>query len=196
MEEKPLGRTAAEFTAEQKFGILKDIERCRRSKRVRETPTGAIVVPQLEAAAEVGVRASLRNSRPLKSIDLRRLEAAKPAINDRHRKLPKARHLRNPPRATRRVPGQDNQCCEERDNARRRGAQFRKIRRRLANEAVQIFIASPRFVAMKPLLSSRANLIPEFALLAESAISEQTAHRYLADCTQMLETIRRLLLIE
>jgi hypothetical protein len=30
---------------------------------------------QLEAAVEVGVRASLRNGRPLKSVNLRRLEA-------------------------------------------------------------------------------------------------------------------------
>lgn len=64
------------FTPEQKFEILKDIERC---KTIKEGLSKHQLVPsvyhQWKRQLEVGVRASLRNSRPLKSADLKRLEA-------------------------------------------------------------------------------------------------------------------------
>jgi transposase-like protein len=64
------------FTAEQKFEILKDIE---RSKTIKEGLAKHQLADSLyykwKRQLEVGVRASLRNSRPLKSADLKRLEA-------------------------------------------------------------------------------------------------------------------------
>lgn len=64
------------FTAEQKFEILKDIEKC-------ETITAGLekhgicytVYRKWQRQLMVGVRASLRNSRPIKPADMRRLEA-------------------------------------------------------------------------------------------------------------------------
>jgi len=58
---------AADFYPEQKFEILKDIELVRRSKRMAKHPAGPVVVHKWKRQLEVGVRASLRNSRPLKS---------------------------------------------------------------------------------------------------------------------------------
>jgi transposase-like protein len=78
MEEKRDGvkKVRRIFTAEQKFEILKDIE---RSKTIKEGLTKQQLADSVyykwKRQLEVGVRASLRNSRPLKSADLKRLEA-------------------------------------------------------------------------------------------------------------------------
>jgi transposase-like protein len=64
------------FTAEQKFEILKDIERCQTIKEgLTKHQLADSVYYKWKRQLEVGVRASLRNSRPLKSADLKRLEA-------------------------------------------------------------------------------------------------------------------------
>jgi transposase-like protein len=77
MEEKQEVRKVRRiFTPEQKFEILKDIE---RSKTIKEGLAKHELAQSLyhkwKRQLEVGVRASLRNSRPLKSSDLKRLEA-------------------------------------------------------------------------------------------------------------------------
>jgi transposase-like protein len=73
MGERKVRRT---FTAEQKFEILKDIERCRT---IKEGLAKHEIVDSLyrkwKRQLAVGVRASLRNSRALKPADLKRLEA-------------------------------------------------------------------------------------------------------------------------
>lgn len=64
------------FTPEQKFEILKDIERCRTIKEgLARHQVAQSLYHKWKRQLEVGVRASLRNSRPLKSADLKRLEA-------------------------------------------------------------------------------------------------------------------------
>jgi transposase-like protein len=78
MEEKQDGRKQARriFTAEQKFEILQDIE---RSKTIKEGLAKHQLVDSVyykwKRQLQVGVRASLRNGRPVKSSDLKRLEA-------------------------------------------------------------------------------------------------------------------------
>ena len=73
MEEK---RPRRVFTPEQKFEILKDIETFRTVKEGLEKYQLCYSVYQKwKRQLEVGVRASLRNSRPLKSTELKRLEA-------------------------------------------------------------------------------------------------------------------------
>jgi transposase-like protein len=78
MEEKQDGRTKVRriFTAEQKFEILQDIE---RSKTIKEGLAKHQLVDSVyykwKRQLQVGVRASLRNGRPVKSSDLKRLEA-------------------------------------------------------------------------------------------------------------------------
>ena len=72
MEEKKVRRI---FTPEQKFEILKDIERCGTVKEgLAKHGLHYSVFRSWRRQLEVGVRASLRNGRPLKSVDLRRLE--------------------------------------------------------------------------------------------------------------------------
>ena len=64
------------FSPEQKFEILKDIERCKTLKEgLAKHQLGQSLYHKWKRQLEVGVRASLRNGRPLKSSDLRRLEA-------------------------------------------------------------------------------------------------------------------------
>jgi transposase-like protein len=64
------------FTPEQKFEILKDIERCKTIKEgLAKHQLAQSLYHKWKRQLEVGVRASLRNSRPLKSTDLKRLEA-------------------------------------------------------------------------------------------------------------------------
>ena len=64
------------FTPEQKFEILKDIERCKTIKEgLVKHQLAQSVYHQWKRQLEVGVRASLRNGRPVKSGDLKRLEA-------------------------------------------------------------------------------------------------------------------------
>ncbi len=64
------------FTPEQKFEILKDIERCKTIKDgLAKHQLADSVYYKWKRQLEVGVRASLRNSRPLKSADMKRLEA-------------------------------------------------------------------------------------------------------------------------
>ena len=77
MEEKQEARKVRrKFTAEQKFEILKDIERGRTIKEGLETHRlSDSLYRKWKRQLEVGVRASLRNGRPLKPADLRRLEA-------------------------------------------------------------------------------------------------------------------------
>lgn len=78
MEEKAEGRKKARriFTAEQKFEILKDIERCKTIKEgLAKHHLVDSVYYKWKRQLQVGVRGSLRNGRPVKSGDLKRLEA-------------------------------------------------------------------------------------------------------------------------
>ena len=64
------------FTPEQKFEILKEIERCRTIKEgLAKHHLADSVYYKWKRQLEVGVRASLRNGRRVKSADLKRLEA-------------------------------------------------------------------------------------------------------------------------
>lgn len=64
------------FTPEQKFEILKDIERCRTIKEgLAKHQLADSVYYKWKRQLEVGVRALLRNGRPIKSGELKRLEA-------------------------------------------------------------------------------------------------------------------------
>lgn len=73
MEEKRVRRI---FTPEQKFEILKDIERFRTIQEgLEKHQLHYSVFRKWRRQLAVGVRASLRNSRPIKPPDLKRLEA-------------------------------------------------------------------------------------------------------------------------
>jgi transposase-like protein len=73
MEEKRVRRI---FTPEQKFEILKDIERCRTIKEgLEKHQLHYSVYRKWRQQLAVGVRALLRNHKPLKSPDTKRLEA-------------------------------------------------------------------------------------------------------------------------
>src|SRR5438094_9956394 len=76
MEEKREVRKVRRiFTPEQKFEILKDIERCKAIKEgLAKHQLAQSLYYRWTRQLAVGVRASWRNSRPLKSTDLRRLE--------------------------------------------------------------------------------------------------------------------------
>jgi transposase-like protein len=64
------------FTPEQKFEILKDIERFPTIKEgLEKYQLHYTVYRRWKRQLEVGVRASLRNHKPLKSLDTKRLEA-------------------------------------------------------------------------------------------------------------------------
>src|SRR3970282_2813207 len=82
MEDRQEGKKVRRiFTAEQKFEILKDIERCKTIKEgLAKHQLAQSVYHKWKRQLAVGVRASLRNSRALKPVDLKRLEAE-------HRKL-------------------------------------------------------------------------------------------------------------
>ena len=77
MEEKQeVKKVRRIFTPEQKFEILKDIGRCQTIKEgLAKHQLSQSLYHKWKRQLEVGVRASLRNSRPLKSTDLKRLEA-------------------------------------------------------------------------------------------------------------------------
>ena len=63
------------FTAEQKFEILKDIERCKTIKEgLSKHQLADSVYYKWKRQLEVGVRASLRNGRPVQSAEIKRLE--------------------------------------------------------------------------------------------------------------------------
>jgi len=63
------------FTPEQKFEILKEIERSKTIKEgLAKHQLSDSVYYKWKRQLEVGVRASLRNSRPIKSAELKRLE--------------------------------------------------------------------------------------------------------------------------
>lgn len=63
------------FTPEQKYEILKDIERCRTVKEgLEKHRIASSVYSKWKRQLSVGINASLRNSRPIKSPDLKRLE--------------------------------------------------------------------------------------------------------------------------
>ena len=73
MEEKKKRRI---FTPDQKFEILKDIGTFRTVKEgLEKYQLCHSVCRKWKRQLEVGVRASLRNSKPLKPLDLKRLEA-------------------------------------------------------------------------------------------------------------------------
>jgi transposase-like protein len=81
MEEKADGgkKVRRIFTAEQKFEILKDIERCKTIKEgLAKHHLAQSVYHKWKRQLEVGVRASLRNGRPVKSTDLKRLGSREP----------------------------------------------------------------------------------------------------------------------
>lgn len=72
MEERKVRRV---FTPEQKFEILKDIETFRTVKEgLEKYQLQYSVYRKWKRQLEVGVRASLRNSKPIKPLDLKRLE--------------------------------------------------------------------------------------------------------------------------
>jgi transposase-like protein len=77
MEEKQEGRKVRrKFIPEQKFEILKDIERCKTIKEgLAKHQLSDSLYRKWKRQLEVGVRASLRSSRALKPVDLKRLEA-------------------------------------------------------------------------------------------------------------------------
>jgi len=63
------------FTPEQKFEILKDIEKCRTIREgLQKHQIATSVYHRWKRQLTVGVNASLRNIKPLKSPDVRRLE--------------------------------------------------------------------------------------------------------------------------
>ena len=73
MEAKRIRRV---FTPEQKFAMLKDIELFPTVKEgLEKHQLCHSVYQKWKRQLAVGVRASLRNSKPLKAPDLRRLEA-------------------------------------------------------------------------------------------------------------------------
>jgi transposase-like protein len=77
MEEKQEAKKVRrKFTPEQKFEILQDIERGRTIKEgLAKHRVSDSLYRKWKRQLEVGVRASLRNGRPLKPADLKRLEA-------------------------------------------------------------------------------------------------------------------------
>ena len=78
MEEKVEGSKVVRriFTAEQKFEILKDIERCKTIKEgLTKHKLAQSLYHKWKRQLEVGVHASLRNGRPVVSAEIRRLEA-------------------------------------------------------------------------------------------------------------------------
>lgn len=69
-------RTRRVFTPEQKFEILQDVARSESRKAALERHGLAYsVYSKWKRQLQVGVNASLRNTRPLKSESLKRLEA-------------------------------------------------------------------------------------------------------------------------
>ena len=63
------------FTPEQKYEILKDIERCSTVKEgLQKHGIASSMYSKWKRQLSVGINASLRNSRPLKSPDLKKLE--------------------------------------------------------------------------------------------------------------------------
>jgi len=77
MEERQEGKKVRRiFSPEQKFEILKDIEGGKTIKvGLAKHQVGQSLYHKWKRQLEVGVRASLRNSRALKPVDLKRLEA-------------------------------------------------------------------------------------------------------------------------
>lgn len=68
-------RIRRNFTPEQKFEILKDIEKCSTiSEGLEKHEICYSVYRKWQRQLMVGVHASLRNSRPIKSADQKRLE--------------------------------------------------------------------------------------------------------------------------
>ncbi len=63
------------FTPEQKYEILKDIERCRTIKEGLEKHNlSSSLYFKWKRQLQVGINASLRNTKPIKSPDIKRLE--------------------------------------------------------------------------------------------------------------------------
>ncbi len=63
------------FTPEQKYEILKDIERCRTVKEgLQKHGIASSMYSKWKRQLSVGINASLRNPKPLKSHDSRKLE--------------------------------------------------------------------------------------------------------------------------
>lgn len=63
------------FTPEQKFEILKDIDKCGTIREgLEKYDLSYTVYRKWQRQLMVGVHASLRNGRPIKPVDLKRLE--------------------------------------------------------------------------------------------------------------------------
>jgi len=63
------------FTPEQKYEILKDIERCHSIKEgLEKHHISSSLYSKWKRQLQVGINASLRNTRPIKSPDIKRLE--------------------------------------------------------------------------------------------------------------------------
>ncbi len=63
------------FTPEQKYEILKDIEKCRTVREgLEKHQMASSMYSKWKRQLAVGVSASLRNTRPMKSPDTKRLE--------------------------------------------------------------------------------------------------------------------------
>lgn len=63
------------FTPEQKYEILKDIEQCRTIREgLQKHNIASSVYNRWKRQLKVGINASLRNTRPIKSPDIKRLE--------------------------------------------------------------------------------------------------------------------------
>ena len=77
MEEKQeVMKVRRKFTAEQKFAILSDIERSTTIKEgLAKHRLSDSLYRKWKRQLEVGVRASLRNGRPVKPNEVKRLEA-------------------------------------------------------------------------------------------------------------------------
>lgn len=63
------------FTPEQKYEIIKDIERCETiHEGLQKHHIASSLYYKWKRQLKVGINASLRNTRPIKSPDLKRLE--------------------------------------------------------------------------------------------------------------------------
>ena len=75
-ERQEAKKVRRKFSPEQKFEILKDIERCGTIREgLAKQQLAESLYRKWKRQLEVGVRATLRNGRPLKPADVKRLEA-------------------------------------------------------------------------------------------------------------------------
>jgi transposase-like protein len=75
-ERQEANKVRRKFSPEQKFEMLKDIERCGTIREgLAKHQLADSLYRKWKRQLEVGVRATLRNGRPLKPADVKRLEA-------------------------------------------------------------------------------------------------------------------------